>query len=252
MPAAPAKRKRFFLALAAAVALLLLGVAIFSLSFSPRAVKRWRSLFVYSLDAYRKTDPALVLHEESKPLPAVPDGAAALAVDGRGRIFVGGRSEILVFEPDGTRAARWPVEGPAACLAVGPSDRVFLGLRDRIDVLGPDGAREASWTPLGEKAMLTSLAAGATDLYAADAGQRLVWRFDHTGRLLGTIRGRKRPGSTHSFIVPTPFFEVAVGPDGALWVANTGARELEKYAPEGTFASSWGTTGLEVEAFCGC
>jgi hypothetical protein len=54
------------------------------------------------------------------------------------------------------------------------------------------------------------------------------------------------------FIIPSPFFDVAVDPDGFLWVANTGRHSLENYTLEGDFRTSWGEFSMDIEGFCGC
>jgi len=53
-------------------------------------------------------------------------------------------------------------------------------------------------------------------------------------------------------VIPSPYFDVAVDPDGFLWAANTGRHSLENYTREGKLRSSWGEFSMEIEGFCGC
>ena len=54
------------------------------------------------------------------------------------------------------------------------------------------------------------------------------------------------------FIIPSPFFDVGIDPDGFLWAANTGRHSLENYTLDGDFRSSWGEFTIDIEGFCGC
>jgi hypothetical protein len=159
--------------------------------------------------------------------------------------------ELLRLGPEGAVARRAPLPGPAFCLAFG-GERVFVGLRDRIAVLDRDGGLLATWEGLGERSWLTSIAVRGDDVLVADAGQRLVWRFDTTGRLRGQFGRRDAAAGEEGFVVPSPFFDLAFGPAGELWVVNPGGHRVQRRSLEGRVLASWGETSPGPEGFSGC
>ena len=193
-------------------------------------------------------------HPSWRELAPVPLGSrdlqgVAVAADGAVAVIVG--SELVWLGPEGDVVRRAPLPGPAFCLAL-VADRVFVGLRDRVAVLDRDGAVAATWESLGERAWLTSIAVRGEDVLVADAGNRLVWRFDTGGRLLGYF-GRKDPASgEEGFVVPSPFFDLAFDPAGDLWVVNPGGHRVQRRSFDGRVSAAWGETSLGPEGFSGC
>ena len=105
-------------------------------------------------------------------------------------------------------------------------------MTDHVEVITPGIDGTTAWPDLGSQAIVTSVAVVGTEVLVADAGNRMVLRFDAGGRLAGTI------GSEYS--VPSPYFDVAGSPDGTLWVADPGRRTLRHYTIEGKLLGSWG------------
>jgi hypothetical protein len=87
----------------------------------------------------------------------------------------------------------------------------------------------------------------------ADAGTREVLICDRrSGEVLEHF-GKKDPvRGNPGFNVPSPYFALAVAPDGQLRVANTGLLRVETYTLDGRFVSSWGGPGMKIDRFCGC
>jgi len=209
--------------------------------------------FGYDIAELKRVDPKLMIGRELAPIPARVLHPRALAVDGANRIYAGGENEIAVLETDGRLIRRLPVQLPVTALAVDREGLIYVGHADRIGVLAPDGAPRAEWTPPGSNAVLTSLAAAGSDLFAADAGQRLVWRLNRAdGRLLGRIGARDKQRDLPGFLIPSPYFDLAIGPGGALWVVDPGRHRLTEFSPKGNPQSSWERSGMEIGGFSGC
>jgi sugar lactone lactonase YvrE len=182
--------------------------------------------------------------------PAIPSPVAesgALAVDVEGRIYVGGLREVAVLGADGKLIGKFAVEKLVTCLAVDEDGSVLVGMGDRIEVCDREGVRAAQWVVPGTNAILTSLALDEDGVYAADAGQHCVWRLDRRGKVVGVIR---RTGG--EFVIPSPYFDMAIGTGDGVWVVDPGRHEVVNYAPDGTVRTSWGRSGSEADAFCGC
>jgi hypothetical protein len=98
---------------------------------------------------------------------------------------------------------------------------------------------------------LTRLAVTDSLLFAADAGTRRVLRYTTSGTLLGSFDGR-RDNSLHGFILPSPYFDLAVNNDGELWIVNPGRHALENYSYSGQLRGFWDRTAITIGGFSGC
>lgn len=208
--------------------------------------------FRYDLSALKQVDPKLMIGREQAAIPAVAREPHALAVDTSNRLYVGGASAIAVLEPDGRLIRTIPVSERITCLTVARDGTLYAGQTDRIAVFSADGSRRAEWRTPGTNSVVTSLGVTDSDLYAADAGQRVVWRFNLEGRLVNPIGARNKDTAFPGFFIPSPYFDLAIAPDGALWVVDPGRHKFIHFAPDGEVISSWERTGADIEGFSGC
>ena len=82
---------------------------------------------------------------------------------------------------------------------------------------------------------------------------RMVWHFDVDGQLAGQI-GKPDPAQQWSgFIVPSPYFDLALGVDGmVLHVVNPGQRQIATFSYAGDRGGAWGAGGSKLSDFFGC
>lgn len=203
--------------------------------------------YVYDVSAQREVDPALIRFEELAPIKLAMDKPAALGVDAENRVYVADARGVSVFAADGKLLRAFALERPARCLAITPNGSVVVGVSNHVDVYTATGGACVAWTSMGDQAILTSVAAHRDAVFVADCGNRVVWRFDADGRLLSQIG----TGGKH-FIIPSPSFDVALGPDASVWIANSGLRKLEHYSDAGAFLGAWGVSSMDIGGFCGC
>jgi hypothetical protein len=211
--------------------------------------------YEYDLTPFKKVDPALVRYRETETLPVPLRELTAVAVDPEGRILVAGKNDkgvLLAIDAKGNTAWKKTFENTPRCLAPGPKGRIYVGMADHVVLLEPSSDATQAWPPLGEKALLMSIASGPNDVYAADGGQRRIWRFDTRGTLKGVF-GEKNPAKGDpGFLIPGPCLDVALSPDGRLWTVDPGRHAVQTRTPEGKILSAWGRYGLEIHRFCGC
>ena len=131
-------------------------------------------------------------------------------------------------------------------------DTIFLGVGDHVVALDTKGTVGSTWTAHNEKSVITALAVVDDSVFVADAGNRLVLRYDKSGKPQGEITGKKDAADTKGFIVPSPSFDLVPGRGGGLWVTNPGRRSIQNHAADGAFMSQWGHASMRVEGFCGC
>ena len=196
---------------------------------------------------YRYTDPRLVKYREAGHIPTGMLKPRGLALGADGTLYVAGDKLVAVIAANGQRQADWSCAGEPRAIAIGPDGRVHVSLRDRIQTFTAGEAGQPS-KPLAAEALITGLAVHPSgDLYAADAGSRALWRF-RDDKPCNRLGGE----GDFEFIIPSPFMDVQVGPDGLVWVANTGRHRLEAYDQTDQRVKMWGVEGFAVEGFSGC
>ncbi|MFW6164132.1 MAG: NHL repeat-containing protein [Planctomycetota bacterium] len=206
----------------------------------------------YGVEKLQVIDPKLIAYREAATIALPFEQPRGVAVDQSDRIYAAGDHQIVVFGSDGARQSSIQTAGPPQALAVADDGAIFAATTDHVEVYAPDGERRASWDSLGEKAMVTSIAVADDAVFVADAGNRIVVHYDREGKLLGRI-GKKDPErGVPGFLIPSPYFDLAVGPSGMLWVVNPGRRRVELYLRNGDLELAWGQSGTRVEAFSGC
>lgn len=99
---------------------------------------------------------------------------------------------------------------------------------------------------LPPEVFITHLASDGQRLFYTDCGRRIVGCIS-----LKTFEQLWESGGEESFLLPDGSFPLSVSPEGDLWVANPGKKQLEQLLPKnGNFLAKW--QPLESVAFPGC
>ena len=210
--------------------------------------------FSYDLNTYREINPDLILYEEVKRFSTGLQQTRAIAVS-RGdsqNIYVAGDNVIVKFTPNGRKLSEIQLENPPHCLTIGEDGTIYVRMKDYIVVYNDKGKRLSQWESLGPDAYLTSIAVEKNHVFAADAGNRIIHHLDTTGSVINQIGAKDPSRNIPGFVVPSPYFDLAVSADGLLRVTNPGKHRIEAYTFKGDLEFSWGKPSLAIEAFCGC
>lgn len=208
--------------------------------------------YAYDLSKLAAVDPNLILYAEAGP-PTTTGfrQSRAIALDSSGRMYVAGDKAIRVFGP-GNQEKTIGLAGEPRCLTVADDGRLYVGVGDHVEVFTAEGKGVASWDPLGEEAVLTGIARYGDNVLVADAGHRVVLRYNTSGTLIGHI-GEKNPDKNiPGFVIPSPHFPLAISRDGLLRVANPGRNRIETYTLDGDLEFAWGERSVGIKGFCGC
>jgi hypothetical protein len=170
----------------------------------------------------------------------------SVAVSENGYIFLGGELFAACYDPDLNLIWEYKTEMPVTALAVHGSN-IYAGVQEIILVLNLKGEKVDEWGPFESNSIITSLAANETYVAFADAANKTVFLLDKEGSLKFVI-GK----SGESFIIPSLYFDVALGSDNILYAANTGNRRIEKRNADGSMLSYFGEPGIGPGDFCGC
>jgi len=170
----------------------------------------------------------------------------AVSVRSNGQVVLGGDSFISCY--DGEFNPLWTIKTDAPVTALSVSgDSIFASTQELILVVNAEGKLMNEWGPFEDKAIITSVSSNRSYVAFADAGNKLVFVLDKKGDVKYMIGQTGEP-----FIIPSPYFDVALGEDNLLYVANTGNRRVETRNLNGTIVSFFGEPGTAPGAFCGC
>lgn len=227
--------------------------AVLRLDTTGRTGSGLSEAYEYDVSRLAKIDPNLVLYVESGPLIHTGmNQSRSIALDGAGRIYVAGDRAIRVFDAAGKAERMISLPGEPQCLDVADDGRLFIGMKDHVEVLDAQGKTIASWDSLGEEALLTSIASHGDAVLVADAGHRIVLRFDAAGTLVDHIGEKDADRDIPGFSVPSPHFDLAVSRDGLLRVADPGRNRIDTFTLDGNLEFWWGERSVGIKGFCGC
>jgi len=116
---------------------------------------------------------------------------------GGGLLFAVGDSGVKAFDAEGALVRHWPTERPGECVAVDGEGRVWVGERKQVEVFDPRGARVDTWSDPGRLGLVTAIGFGGSDVFLADATARWVRRYAADGSFLNNIGDQHRKGGFH-------------------------------------------------------
>jgi DNA-binding beta-propeller fold protein YncE len=184
------------------------------------------------------------------------DQLKSIARDERGWFYLAGQTGVVVFDGEWNRKMELQTSLPATGVAVAGDGTVFVSEQQKVHVFSRDGKRVASWGVAGKESQpfsyLTGLAVALPNVWVADAGNRVVHRFDATGDFIADLGGRNPETNERGLICPSPYLDCATAADGTLWVGNPGKWRIEHYDLNNALVGFWGRSGLADDCFSGC
>ena len=214
----------------------------------PKAVNPW----AYDDSQFRRTDPKLIGFQESSRFLVARVSPRCLCLTREEHLLIGAGKHVIEYTMEGMQVSEFLVSGEVRCLATSKDDLIYVGLREHLEVYDRNGQRRGKWETPTTKAYLTAVAVSEADVFVADAGSRVVIRYDRAGILKGRIGAKNGESRSTRFIVPSPFFDVEIAPDGLLRITNPGKHCVEAYTFDGDLEFFWGKPGAAIENFCGC
>jgi hypothetical protein len=170
----------------------------------------------------------------------------AVSASASGKIYAGGDSFVSCYSADLRLLWNLKTSYPVTALS-NFGDTIYASTVEMILVISSDGKMKDEWGPFEDKSFITSVASNRSWIAYADAGNKMVVILDKQGRV-SRIIGQK----DGQFILPSPYFDVALDASDNLYVANTGHRRIETRTIQGRLTSSFGEPGMAPGAFCGC
>jgi hypothetical protein len=219
-------------------------------AYRPNTVPLGES-FKYDITSLRKVDPKLVIGVERDPIPVSIADPVALALGPDGLIAVAGANQVALIT--GAVTKTFSIAKPATCIAVDTHGGIFVGHKDRVTHYAMDGALVAEWSPVGNTPIITSIGVEGDNVYVADAGNKILHQYNRAGRLQRALCGKNADHNFPGLLIPTPYLDIAISPEGELWVVDPGRHALLHVdTTDGHVLSSWEKNSMDIEGFVGC
>lgn len=220
------------------VILVFIGYIVFDVAFGNRKKEAAESAKIVAV----KPDQWII----SRTLETGIGKLKAVAVSSAGDIFLGGDSFILGYDPD--YKALWNLKTEKAVVALTVSgDSILAATQETILVVNGKGKILDEWGPFEDNGIITSVTCNRSFVAFADAVNKIIVVLNKKGEVKSMIGKTGEP-----FIIPSPYFDVALDDKNTLYAANTGNRRIETRTIAGTLVKYFGEPGLAPEAFCGC
>jgi hypothetical protein len=141
----------------------------------------------------------------------------------------------------------WKLNTPKAVTALSSTgDTVFASTRETIYLVF-EGKIIDEYGPYDDNSLITGISSNRSFISIADAGNKLIFVISKTGELKSIIgqKGKR-------FVIPSPYFDVAITEDNRIIAANTGELKVEIRTFDDKIVSSFGESGTAPGSFCGC
>ncbi len=244
------KQNNIIIASAIVLIIAIASFMVYDLFFAD--IKPNKNIYEYRIDKLAIVDTSLICYSETQQIAANIPNLKGIATDHEDNIYVTGKNKILIYDQGGNLQKEIKIRPDALCISVDRKKSIFIGAKDHIDIWDTTGKIINSWKAKNDKAIITSIAINEPSVFVADAGNKIVYHYDMKGNLLNEIGRRDSLAGIQGFIIPSPYFDVAIGRDGELWAINTGRHQFEAYDYDGNLKSSWEKTSMTLEGFSGC
>jgi hypothetical protein len=208
--------------------------------------------YEYQVGPSATIHPNQIAYAERDPIQVAATNLRALAIDPDDRLYVASDSALFVLSIEGHVKVRIEIDEPIHCLAAPDGKQLYVGFKNRIARFDYAGRFKGEWPFTGEESYLTSIAVSEKYVFAADAGQRCVWCYDHNGNVVRTFGEKDSLKNVPGFVIPSPYFDIVVDDEALLWAVNPGRHEIEQYNESGGMRTFWGEASASVEGFSGC
>jgi len=206
--------------------------------------------YEFNVDSFSRIDTALIMFRENRDFSinfSEPSGVCWRDKE----LFVVGDQKMQIIQSNGKLLKEVSFEQKPSCVYVSAGN-IFVGFRKSLEVLNREGVKISDWNSFSDSTVITSITEQAGIVFVADAGKRIIRKFNFEGKSLGEIEGKSGNDQIHGFIIPSPYFDLAFNAEGELWIVNPGKHSLENYTVDGKLRTWWQASSIKIEGFSGC
>jgi sugar lactone lactonase YvrE len=208
--------------------------------------------YEFKLDNWQNVEESLISHQEILQIPVDIEVLRAIAIDDRNQVFISGKDKLFIFSKEGELLKEITTNQQAFCLFISEDEKLYMASRNEVFVYDLEGQLLETLSPNIEKLLITSLVVDEHFLYLADAGNKVIQQCDFEGKFIKEIGAEDQENGIVGFVIPSPYFDLAIGRNAEIWAANTGRHQLESYDETGRLIYSWKKSSMDLDGFSGC
>lgn len=216
-----------------------------------KAGKNMENPYKYDVSEFRKVDSTAILFQETITFPLNIAEPKGIAISGK-QIIVVSEKLLLKYDYSGKELLRKELPDTASCVTIDANNEIWVGTRHSVALFDQGGTLLKRWNSFGDRSVITSVAVSGEMVYVADAGNRIVYQCNTNGQILSKIGEKDEQKGVPGYVIPSPYFDLALDDNNFLWVVNPGRHTFENYNPDGSMRTSWGITSFKIEGFSGC
>ncbi|MGE5394783.1 MAG: hypothetical protein ACM3P1_08560 [Candidatus Saccharibacteria bacterium] len=216
-----------------------------------KAGKNKANPYKYDVSEFRKVDSTKILYNETITFPVNAEEPKGVAVADK-QIIIVTEKQLIKYDYSGKELLKKELVDTADCVATDKEGNIWVGNRHFVTLLDQNGNVQKRWDSFGDQSVITSLAVAGDKVYVADAGNRIVYECNDIGQILSKIGKKDSIKGIPGYVIPSPYFDLAVDDNNYLWVVNPGRHSFENYNHDGSLRTSWGLTSFKIEGFSGC
>lgn len=195
----------------------------------------------------------LLLYREINAIKIPFKTILAIAIDLNNQIYLLAESKLLVYSSSGDLVLSADIADNSTSLAVAKNGNIYIGFKEHIEIYSSLGKQITKWdSGFNNNSYITSLTLCDKYLFIADAGNKIVWKYNINGEVLGRIASEDSSKNIPQLIIPSPYFDILTAKDKSIWVVNPGKHILENFTLNGELIAKWGKASPDIEGFCGC
>ena len=218
---------------------------------STRVGNRSENKYKLDMDELMTVDTTLIGYKEIRNYNIEADSPHAITFHQQ-KIYIAADGFLQTFNIQGNQLLKVTLPYEPACLDVAEDGNIVIGFINRIGFFNEDAELLWMGDTLGYRSVITAVAVKNQLIFVADAGNRVVHRYDISGKYLDQFEGKTGEQDSVGFIVPSGYFDLKINPEGELWVVNPGRHAFENYTYEGELRSFWENSSPYLEGFTGC
>ena len=240
--------KKLLLGLLIVLILVVIGLMVRDLFFITLSQDNPYELNTESLMKY---DTNLVCYKEVYQIKTEMDELNGIAIDNEDNIIAVGNI-VSIYNKEYQEINSFKLGENGICNDVNSSGEIFIGVQNHIEVWNLKGEFIRRWDTNNPESILTGMAIKDSFVFVSDATERVVHQYTLNGKFIKDFGAEDSAKGIPEIIIRSGYFDVSIGRDDEIWIANPGAYLLEAFNEKGNIITTWGQYSEGMEGFCGC
>lgn len=213
---------------------------------------RNKNVYEYPINKLRHVDSSLINYSIINSYDFDNHVLKGVCIDDKDQLIVLSNKGISIFSEALMLKTFFPHINQATCVHFSKRKQILIGEKNKLFFFSSEGKLLKNIHISDEKCLITSITSDEENLFIADAGNKIIHRYDYQGKYINSIGTKNKEMGIRGFVLPSAYFDIQINREGDIWAANPGFHAFELFSKEGSLKSSWERTSMQVDGFSGC